>query len=155
MPDLATHVGLLYVFVRLFQPKLTIFSRKPYLFVILCLGTILPDVLTRVPLVILAREVFFFFAPLHTPVLLFLTCYLTSMLFEVNLRKSIFIILIFGAALHLFLDSLQKTIGDNGYPWFFPFSLKTFNFGLFWPTESIFFIPIILITIIVIHLLKK
>ncbi|MDZ7369938.1 MAG: hypothetical protein ONB12_02060, partial [candidate division KSB1 bacterium] len=52
-----------------------------------------------------------------------------------------------GVFCHFLLDLLQRHIG-SGYFWFFPFSWKSFEWGLFWPEDSIKWIHIWLILIL-------
>ncbi|MDI6640418.1 MAG: zinc dependent phospholipase C family protein, partial [Methanocellales archaeon] len=116
------------------------------------LGTILPDVLTRFN-DFLMHDFNWFFTPLHTPLVMFLTCLLITYLFEENRRKMVFISLMIGSFLHLFLDVLQIHWVTTYYL-FYPFSWEKFEFGLFWPHQSIYFIPVLLLMSVIILLRK-
>jgi hypothetical protein len=103
-------------------------------------GTVLPDVFTR-PFSIAFRSLFWFFMPLHTPVGLFVLCALISNLLPAPSRRSVFYNLLSGAALHLLLDACQIHMA-GGYYLLFPFSWWSFEFGLFWPETSLYFLPL-------------
>ena len=148
MPDLLTHVAASYVVAKLADGP----SAKPWRLkaagTLFCVGAVLPDVTSRglgfvLPLSKPAKDA------LHTPSVVLLCCLLVAYLFEEPLRRTAFVSLSLGAGLHLLLDMLQKTVSDSlGYYWFFPFSWRTFQVPLFWPDETIFFIPVLLATIL-------
>ncbi len=153
MPDLLTH----YLSARILTVK-----SGTRLISLFFMGTILPDVLSRVPSIVIAIlfgtydcHLGWFWAILHSPIVLILVCFLMTFFFEENLRKSVFRFLIFGVVLHLGLDMLQKTFtSGSGYLWFFPFSFKSFNIPLFWPDQSLYFIPVLLVILIFIWWFK-
>lgn len=136
MPDLGTHVLATYLASRC-HPKGGTWSA------LLLLGAILPDVLTR-PLFELFPDAFWFFFPLHTPLVLALVCYALSLLFEEQTRVKTFVALYAGVLFHLALDLLQKS-ATLSYTPLFPFSWATWSAGLFWPDQSLLLIPVLLL----------
>lgn len=140
MPDLVCHLSVAY-----FVKKLTNITKYSTIFYA---GTILPDILTR-PVYILWPELHSSIVPLHAPLVFILVCLLITYLFEEKNRGKVFIYLLVGGYLHLFLDLFGKEFFANErFNWFFPFSSKGFNIGLYWSEEALFAIPF-LITIII------
>lgn len=113
---------------------------------LLLLGVILPDVIARVLDILLPHQsiITWIQSALHTPVALISASLLLSFLFSQKIRKTVFLFLVSGVFLHLFLDFLQKTL-KGGYLWLFPFSFATFSIPLIWPNDSVFLIPLLLI----------
>jgi membrane-bound metal-dependent hydrolase YbcI (DUF457 family) len=147
MPDLLTHTLIAYPLK---------YRYKKYISIIL-LGTVLPDVIGRIPGVIFPYRSFINWLQLglHTPVALLLVSFLLSLFFPEKIRKNIFFYLIFGVGLHLFLDLFQKTL-TVGYLWLFPFSFSSFNIPLIWPNDTIYLIPIfIVVNLIFLFLISK
>lgn len=132
MPDLVTHTAAAYFLAR--SPR---FQRFRVLFY---LGTILSDLLAR-PLYIIWPQFFFYTVAIHTPIFMMMFCLLLSEFFAPPLRRTVFAYLCTGVVLHFLLDVLQRHLGD-GYYWFFPFSWKSFEIGLFWPETPIAYIPL-------------
>lgn len=155
MPDLLTHVSAAYLLESTFHKRFSGYrsAGRVYPVAPFYVGTILPDVFSR-GLVILSSSAEWYEGPLHAPLVLVLECILLSYFFEVPLRKKVFRGLLSGVFLHLLLDSFQKTVGGNGYLWFFPFSWKSFNFGIFWPDDSIYAAPFLAFFIVVIKVIK-
>lgn len=143
MPDLLTH----YLTAKIITGKSE--TKAISLFFV---GTILPDVLGRAPSIIITNllgkydcHLDWFLAVFHSPLILLLACFSICLFFEEVLRKSVFKFLALGITLHLGLDMLQKTFTPHSrYLWFFPFTFKSFNIPLFWPDQSIYFIPVLL-----------
>jgi hypothetical protein len=77
----------------------------------------------------------------HTPAGLLLLSALISEFFSAPMRRLVFLSLLGGAALHLFLDLFQKHSG-GGYYRFFPFSWRKFEFGLIAPDASLYLLPV-------------
>jgi len=150
MPDLLTHFLVAFLFVKLI--KIERYKSLIYL------GTILPDILTRCPVfaidvILNIREFNWFFMPLHTPFGILLTCLFVTYFFDEKSRKFVFTNLMAGAFLHLFLDVLQIHWG-TAYYLFYPFSWVKFEIGLFWPHQSIYFIPVLsLVAAVIISIL--
>lgn len=149
MPDLLSH----YLTAKILSTKSGVRPISPFF-----AGTILPDVLGRVPSIVITNvsekydcNLGWFLAIFHSPFVLFLICFLITLFFEQALRKRVFKLLMLGVFLHLGLDMFQKTfISGKGYLWFFPFSFKSFSAPLFWPDQTIYFIPVLLIVFIII-----
>ncbi|RPH89499.1 MAG: hypothetical protein EHM72_03205 [Calditrichaeota bacterium] len=137
MPDLITHSIAAYWLLRL--PRFARFR------VIFYLGTILPDILAR-PIHILWPQLSLYSVAIHTPVFMVVCALLAAEFFAPALRTTIRTFLLLGIGLHFFLDFFQIHLGD-GYYWFFPFSWKSFEIGLFWPETSIRLLPLWLILI--------
>jgi hypothetical protein len=114
----------------------------------------LPDLVTR-PFMIAIPTFRHYFHALHTPVALALIIIMLSFLFdEINQRKVI-LLLSLGTLTHLVLDSFQASVGDRGYSWLFPFSYSDFNFGLFWPEDSISILPFVVIIFLADYFISK
>jgi hypothetical protein len=77
----------------------------------------------------------------HTPAALLLLSTLISEFFSASMRRLVFLSLVGGAFLHLFLDLFQKHSG-GGYYLFFPFSWRKFEFGLISPEASLYLLPV-------------
>lgn len=132
MPDLITHAIAAYWLLRLPQ-----FARFRVIFY---LGAILPDILAR-PIHILWPQLLLYTIAIHTPAFMIVLTLLIAEFFTAELRAPIRIYLLLGIGLHFFLDIFQKHLGD-GYYWFFPFSWKSIEIGLFWPEASIRLLPL-------------
>ena len=129
MADLVTHaaVGLLLKSVT---------ARRHT--AVLIAGTLLPDLLSRLPSMVCsaARVVvevpsllIYGWDPLHTPAGMLLSSYAISLLFVAEHRRGVFLNLLGGMLLHMAVDLLQSHLGV-GYPVLFPFSLHAFELGL-------------------------
>ena len=101
-------------------------------------GTMLPDLLSRLPSMICsaARVVIdvpslliYGWDPLHTPAGMLLSAYAISLLFVAEQRVGVFWNLLGGMMLHMVIDLLQSHLGV-GYPLLFPFSTRAFELGL-------------------------
>ncbi len=132
MPDLITHTAAAYFIIRSqrWQKYRTLFY----------LGAILPDILSR-PFYILFPKLFKLTTAVHTPIFVVIFCLLLSQLFEQSLRKAVFWALSIGSSLHFSMDLCQRHL-IGGYFWLFPFSWRTFEFGLFWPEDTVRLIPV-------------
>lgn len=134
MPDLTTHLALTHLTSR---PLRLGGARLP-----LYVGALLPDLLTR-PFYILFPPAYFVVYSLHTPLATAIVALLLAELCVEELRRQVRTGLLVGAALHFALDLLQRQVG-TGYYWLFPFSWKSFSLGLFWPEESLRWLPFLL-----------
>lgn len=144
MPDVGTHVVSAYLLGnRLKAKKLAIFLA----------GSIVPDLLTRTFYLFVSGQVYYYVYPLHTPFGLFFAALLCAQFFRKRLLFFKWFSL--GILFHLFLDLLQKKIYPDGYSWLFPFSAQSFHIPLFWPHESLFILPFLLIPACIIVLIKK
>jgi len=138
MPDLITHFTAAYI-IKI--PRRWSRFRVPFF-----LGAILPDLLTR-PVMILFPQTYYIVYSLHTPVATALACLLISQFFSEHIRKGVSTNLLLGVTLHYGLDFLQKHVITTYY-WFFPFSWKTAELGLFWPEDPLRWVPVWIILII-------
>ncbi|MDZ7315953.1 MAG: zinc dependent phospholipase C family protein [candidate division KSB1 bacterium] len=138
MPDLITHAVSVYPFCKLRHFK------RYRLF--LLIGVLLPDLLGR-PIHILFPRLMPYTLAVHTPVFMIVFILLLAEFFEKGERALVIKFTAAGVLCHFILDMLQRHIG-SGYFWFFPFSWKSFEWGLFWPEDSIKWIPLWLILIL-------
>jgi len=132
MPDLITHLSISYCINK----PLKLFRNSTLFYV----GAVLPDLATRT-FSIPYHPAGFALDSLHTPFGAVLLCLLLSFFFAEAERKQVFVSLIAGSSLHLFLDLFQKHM-QPGYTLLFPFSLKAFEFGLLWPETIVSMVPI-------------
>jgi len=149
MPDLVTHFTSAYI--------LKIPRRWSQFCVAFYIGVFLPDLLSR-PLLILLPQWDRGIISVHTPAVTAVFCLLIAQFFDENIRSGVRTNLLLGAMLHFCLDFLQIQIIES-YFWFFPFSWKTFDFGLIGPEESLklvpFWIALVILIEVVFHLNKK
>lgn len=138
MPDLVTHTVAAYI-IR--KRSISTNDLLVYLF-----GAMLPDLVTR-PFMIIYPPIRYFFHTFHTPVALLLIIYLISQFFEDNIKYKIMKLLSFGVISHLILDLFQNSVSYRGYSWFFPITYWDFNIGLFWPEDSVNFLPITILVL--------
>ena len=141
MPDLFAHFASGY---------LPATSRPGVRFdALLVTGVVLPDILTRIPEILLDRflgfKVYHFFNALHTPAGFALFCYLLCLFFPERGRFVVFTTLLAGSMLHFILDLMQAQFHAGVYMPFFPFSIETLQWGLFHYNDSIYLFPILLI----------
>jgi len=148
MPDLISHIAFSHITTRIFEFKsksrFGIQSR-----ILIYLGTILPDLLTR-PIYIIFPETSDWIIPFHTPIGSLITCGLISLLFIPSFRLKAFFLISFGTVLHFFLDSFQRHL-TGGNLFLFPFSWKRVEFGLVWSDQTILFIPLWLLLVIAVE----
>ena len=146
MPDLFVHFASGYLPSRYQQ------IRKYD--ALLVLGAVLPDLLSRIPIIILVRffhlPVEYFFRALHTPIVLILFCYMLSFLFERSMRFKSFLSLVAGSFLHLVLDLMQQQFFDGVYMLFIPFSMKTVQWGWFHYNSSLVVFPPLFVIVLLI-----
>ena len=144
MPDLFVHFASGYLPSR--YQKIRNYDA------LLVLGAVLPDLLSRIPLIILVRffhfPVEYFFRALHTPIVLILSCYTLSFLFERSIRIKSFFALAAGSTLHLVLDMMQQQFFEGVYIPFIPFSIKTVQWGWFHYNASLLIFPLLLVPVL-------
>ena len=140
MPDLITHMAGAYLVKKGF--RITKFL------VLFYLGAMLPDLVSR-PFHIIWPQTLFASQAFHSPVGSFLICWLVSLFFREDQRKPVFWLLLSGSIVHLIMDAGQMHL-IGGYLWFFPFSMKTFTAGLFWPEDSVRFLPYTMIFVLIV-----
>lgn len=151
MPDLLTHFLSGYLL-----GKWTIASRARRS--IFYLGAILPDLFSRGPVILLEfimrrypSGLSRFFINFHSPFVVFWLSLLISQFFQKDRRK-IFFILLSGAGFHFILDFFQRHV-EPVYFWFFPFCWKRYEAGLFWADSSVYAIPFLLGSIMVVEVI--
>jgi len=142
MPDLITHLSVSYVINKPLR-----ILRNTTLFYV---GAVLPDLATRA-FSIAYHPAEYALGWLHTPLGIALLCLLLSFFFAEAERKQAFASLVAGSSLHLFLDLFQKHM-QPGYQLLFPFSWRTFEFGLLWPETIVRMVPMWLLMVGVIAL---
>jgi hypothetical protein len=141
MADLVTHMctGLIYKAVRS-EPHVPIFV----------LGTVAPDLCSRVPSMALTwigqrgvavpPALIHAFEPLHLPVGMLVLAALVAMLFSESSRRAVFMNFLGGMLLHLAVDLLQDHHGV-GYVLGFPFLQRPFELGLVSSEASVRWVP--------------
>lgn len=144
MPDLFTHAATGYLIGRSLYTD--------YRFGLIVFGSILPDLLSRVPQIILQRFLEFpvahFFAAFHTPVALIFSCYILCFLFSETRRKNSFLLMLFGSLCHFLLDLMQEQFYQPIYmPWF-PISFQTVQWSWFHIHASLLVTPVLLIVVL-------
>ena len=145
MPDLITHLSISYFLntpIKIFRYSALFYA-----------GAVLPDLASRA-VSIPYHPAEFALYPLHTPLGIVLLCLLLSFFFAEEGRKQVFVSLVAGASLHLFLDLFQKHL-QPGYALLFPFSWRAFEFGLFWPETIVSLVPLWILIIGVMEFFKK
>ncbi len=146
MPDLITHLAFTHLVKRPFELKGKVENIFPFR-VLLYLGTILPDILTR-PWYIIFPATKSWTTCLHTPFGVILFSGLLTLFFNPVIQKRVFLNLFAGGMLHFFLDFFQSHIIGTNY-WLFPFSWKHVGYGLFNPGEIIPLIPLWIVIILI------
>ena len=113
-----------------------ILRRLPVL--MLVIGTVFPDILSRSILVLFPHSYLLYWiaAALHTPIAIILLAYIISLMFIKPERLPVFMSLILGSTLHFAFDMLQRHY-VGGYMWLFPFTFMSFELPLFWPEAPI------------------
>lgn len=132
MPDLISHIASGY----LLKPK----YKSPQWMGVFLVGICLPDLMTR-PFYIIWPQLYWFVMPNHTPIGILLGCLLLSGFFIKEQRNRVFMTLLLGSMAHLALDLIQKH-AHGGYALLFPISWQTFELGIFWPEQTLWFLPV-------------
>lgn len=146
MPDLITHTLFVYPLKKRFPKQI----------ILLLSGAVLPDVVGRIPGILIQNNSLIgnYQTSVHTPIVLILLVYSLSFFFAEKVRREVFLFLLTGVFLHLFLDLFQRT-NTYAYFWLFPFSLSWFQIPLIWPDETIFMIPVLVVINAVIYIFNK
>lgn len=141
MPDLLFHALV---------SRIVLLGRLKKYMLLFLVGSILPDVLTRLPMFFLGwcYQCSWFIGILHAPIPLLLVALILSLLFKD--WKTVFWVVILGVAGHLFLDAFQKHI-VGGYFWLFPFSFWSGEWGLVWPEASLSATPFLLLVVLILY----
>jgi hypothetical protein len=145
MPDLLTHILVLTPLRKKLTASLAL----------VLIGTILPDTLGRISVVLPFSPVLTWvdFAA-HTPLSMGLLIYILALAFPEDERKRTFALLTLGTGIHFGLDLLQRT-ATFGIPWFFPFSFSSFWIPLLWSDESVWAIPPLLIVNLLVYVRSR
>lgn len=117
------------------------------------LGSLLPDILFKIQLIsnlvdIPKYKLYWFLAPLHTPLGCLLATFLIIFLFKYP-RKRTFLLVTLGWISHLLSDMITKYLFLGQSMLLFPFSWKNYGFNLFWPEQ--FYIPLLILLFIYIY----
>ena len=151
MPDLFAHFASGYLISR--EAHLRKYTA------LLVFGAVLPDVLTRVPEIVLERfigvSVFHFFIIFHSPFCLLLTSIAISLILESRIRLLGFFLILLGSYLHVALDLMQIQLGQGVYLPYFPFSFETLQWSLFHINASILLFPALLILVLAVWRLTR
>jgi hypothetical protein len=148
MPDLLTHSAAAYLSARRWLGRPGVVRATAILFIV---GTMLPDVLSR-PFYILFPALHWWVMPLHTPAGMLTVCWIITGFFQAAERRRVFFALISGVLLHFVLDAPQKHVAA-GYFWLFPFSWKTYEWGLWWSEDSVWIVPWVILLIAIVEIL--
>ncbi|MGN7614386.1 metal-dependent hydrolase [Magnetococcales bacterium HHB-1] len=141
MPDLFAHLtsGLVATY-----PEKARRWRAPFV-----IGTLLPDIMTRVPHIVFVRfldwKIQYFLDVLHSPVAFLLASFSLSFLFVGEKRETVFMALFLGTLLHQVLDLMQEPFHDGGYPIFFPLSYQEIHWDWFYYQDSVYLFPFFLL----------
>jgi hypothetical protein len=149
MPDLMTHtfIGLILAKGKENRSKI---QQGYFLFVFFfLLGNILPDITSRVPMIVFPKLIPFF-EPYHTLLGGLLFAYVFSLLFEENIRRPVFGFALAGSVFHQVTDLVQKNFFGSGYRLFFPLELEI-NIGFVWPEDSVYILPFLLLITFVLY----
>lgn len=141
MPDLLTHAAAAHLAARRWFPRPAA--------ILFTVGTMLPDVLSR-PFYIIFPALHWWVMPLHTPVGIALVCWMLAGLFRMEDRQTVGLALFGGAVFHFLLDAPQQHVAA-GYFWLFPFSWKTYEWGLWWSEDSVKIVPFVVVLVAVVE----
>ncbi len=143
IPDWIIHLGIAYLFAR-------IFKIKEYRF--LLFGSILPDI-SWIGTEIFSKLFTFdstasylYFSPFHTPFIMLLFSGMITIITENP--KMIFWLIFGGSISHMVLDILQK--GSVVFL-FYPLNVSVTSFGLFWEDDFIGYLLMLMSVIALIH----
>ena len=154
MPELVTHT-LVTVFIRR--------SARAH-YPVLLLGAVLPDLIHRggsilldwvlKPRLLTPDDIpaSWYLTPFNSPFGIVAVAYGLALLCEASIRRDVFRWLCIGIGSHFFLDRLQRILPGHeagGYPWLFPFSWYSNTIGLFWPEDSLYAIPGLVIVVFI------
>ena len=152
MPDLMNHLAVTHLARRGIEAyRGEELGAQEY--TLLYVGGFLPDIPSRTPILALGtQEVYWLTVVNHSPLLVLLFAYLLVMVLPVRRRMMCFTLVSAGAALHCFLDLLQRHLISGSYFWFYPFSWKTFQLSLFWPSDAIMAVPVLLAMVVAVEM---
>lgn len=151
MPDLFAHFASGYLISR--------YSRLRTRTALIVLGAVLPDLLTRLPEILLDRflglNIYHAVEIFHSPTVLCLVAFVLSLLMDRGLRTNAFIWILFGSLVHVLLDLMQSQFGGGIYMPYFPFSFVKIEFGIFHFNASIVAFPVLLLIVIFAFILSR
>ena len=151
MPDLFAHFASGYLISR--------DSRLRAHTALIVLGAVLPDLLTRLPEIILDRflglNVYHAVEIFHSPMILCLVAFVFSLLMDPVIRTKAFIWILFGSLVHVLFDLMQSQFGESIYMPYFPFSFVRVEFGFFHFNASIAAFPILLLIVVFAFVLSR
>ena len=142
MPDMITHTAVAYLVARRWFPR-----PQTIVFIV---GTILPDLLTRGVAIVLPASGYWS-VPMHTPLGIVVTSWVAAGFFTREHRRDVFIWLVAGAALHCLLDAPQRNL-NIGYFWIFPFWTRLYDGGWYWPEDSLYVMPFLVIAVVALEI---
>ena len=144
MPDLFTHFASGYLMSR--------HSRLRAHTALIVLGAVLPDLLNRLPEIVMERflglNIYHAVEIFHAPIILCLVALAISLLMDHGLRARAFIWIFFGSLVHVLLDLMQLQPGEGVYMPYFPMSFAKVEFGVFHFNASIVAFPVLLLIVI-------
>ena len=146
MPDWMSHLLIGLILAELFHIR-----KKSFV----ALGALMPDFLVKLHLFFFYFEIkqSFSFNSFHTPVMCFLLAVLIAPLFKHDRFKTIFLMSV-GSVTHFLSDFVMRHF-DGGVRIFFPASMKSYNFNLIWPEQSIYILTSVFIVYVFIRVVKK
>lgn len=122
------------------------------------IGSLLPDLLGRVPCYFTKKDLYWIVAPFHSPLMLLPICYCIAMLFQDKQeRKNIFRYVYSGSLLHVFYDLLQVQFGTRTYYYaFFPVSFRSIQIPFFKHIDdSMYLFPVFLTLNTILYLRRR
>ena len=103
-------------------------------------GVFFPDLLGK-PLVFLPGTSYMLEIPSHTPFGLLFACGAVSLLFSASIRTRAFVMLYAGSVLHVIGDMMKDYLGSGSIFLFYPFSLETYELGLYRSEDVFLLLP--------------
>lgn len=147
MPDLLTHLISGQYAARIWSRMQPLAGKRLAFALALLIGTTLPDLLARAPVVVTKYWSHFpldtVLNPLHLPIPYTLVCLILTRRFETSIRKPVLLGLLLGGILHLLLDIGQINL-QSPYMLLFPISTLRVQLSLYPPEASVDLLPILL-----------
>ena len=103
-------------------------------------GVFFPDLLGK-PLVYFPGAPYMVEIPSHTPFGLLFACGALSMLFSSSIRLRAFTMLYLGSVVHVLGDLMKDYLGSGSVFLFHPFSLETYELGLYRSEDVFLLLP--------------
>lgn len=149
MPDLMTHTFLGLILAKGKERRLKNQNRYLLFIFFFLIGNILPDMVSRVPMIIFPKLIPFFH-PFHTLIGGLLFSYIFALLFEETIRRKVFGFAFAGSVFHQVTDLVQKSFFGSGYRLFFPLEFEI-KIGFIGPEDSVYMIPFLLLITLVLY----